>query len=174
MFSKRTAQLSLSLLFASFSLVHCASSGQTLNATPPSTKLGNYKRIVVNVTSSVEEASTETVQIENMIISSLRNMNAFQSVTSASSGSTDGDLRLNANISDMRKVSGGKRAVLGAFAGRGNLVVDVKLVDARTSNQVGAFTAQGTTSGGTVFAGTTEQAIELAVKQIADYVHSNM
>lgn len=153
-------------------LAGCASTGQTVAAAPPVTKLSAYDSVVVNVTSSVPETSRETVQLESMIISSLRDSNLFRNVTAASAGGK-GDLRIDAVISDLRKVSGAKRALLGGFAGRGNMVVDVKLVDAKSNNAVGTFTAKGTTSGGTVFAGTTEQAIELAAREIVEYIQKN-
>ena len=173
MIRMRAVSLCSAAVLSAVFLSHCASSGQTLNATPPTTKLGSYKRVVVNVTSTVPDTSPETIQLESQVVSTLRGLNTFDNVSTANGGGS-GDLRINATIADLRKVSGAKRAMLGGLAGRGNLVVNVKLVDTASGKEVGAFTAQGTTSGGTVFAGTTEQAIELAARQIAQYVQQNM
>lgn len=162
----------LFLLTIAMTLVRCASSGQTLNVTPPSSKLTDYKNVVVHVTSSVPDSTREALQLESMIVSTLRANGVFGNVAGSSAGGT-GDLTVDANISDLRRVGSGKRVLLGALAGRGNMVVDVKLVDTASGNAIGSFTSKGTSSGGTVFAGTTDQAIELAARQIVDYILKN-
>lgn len=150
----------------------CASSGQTLKASPPKTKLSEFKSVVINVTSSVPDSSRESFQLESMIVSTLTSQKLFPAVTGKSAGG-NGDLRVDANISDLRRVSSGARVMLGALAGRGNMTVDVKLVDARSGETIGSFTSQGTSSGGTVFSGTTDQAVELAARQIVEFIRQN-
>jgi len=153
-------------------LCGCASSGQTLKSVPPKTKLSTFQSVVVKVTSSVPDSSRETLQLESMIVSTLMSQKAFAAISGLSAGG-NGDLRVDANISDLRRVSSGARVMLGAFAGRGNMTVDVKLVDTRSGDTVGSFTSQGTSSGGTVFSGTTDQAVELAARQIVEYIRQN-
>lgn len=160
------------LLVGVLPLCGCASSGQTLNAQAPTTKLSAYKSVVVNVTSSVPDTSRETLQLESMIVSTLNTAKTFPAVSGGSAGGT-GELRVNAVITDLRRVSSGARVMLGAFAGRGNMTVDVKLVDTRDGKTVGSFTSQGTSSGGTVFSGTTDQAVELAARQIVEFLRQN-
>ncbi len=162
----------LCLVVFSLVLAGCASQGQTLNASAPKTKLSAYKTVVVHVTSSVPDSSRESLQLESMIVSTLTNSKVFPAVTGASANGT-GDLRVDANISDLRRVSSGARVMLGAFAGRGNMTVDVKLVDTSNGETVGSFTSQGTSSGGTVFSGTTDQAVELAARQIVEFLRQN-
>ncbi|HEV2721359.1 MAG TPA: DUF4410 domain-containing protein [Thermoanaerobaculia bacterium] len=124
------------------------------------------------MTTSVPDSSRESVQLESMIVSTLTSSQVFPAVFGASANGA-GELRVDANISDLRRVSSGARVMLGAFAGRGNMTVNVKLVDTRSGETVGSFTSQGTSSGGTVFSGTTDQAVELAARQIVEFLRQN-
>jgi hypothetical protein len=50
----------------------------------------------------------------------------------------------------------------------------VELIDLKMGKTIGAFKVEGKSSGGTIFAGTTPQAIERAVEQIVDFVQKSM
>ena len=59
------------------------------------------------------------------------------------------------------------------MAGRAGVAVDIQLVDPLTGNILGEANIQGTSSGGSVFAGGTEEAFENASQQIAEFVKNN-
>jgi len=54
------------------------------------------------------------------------------------------------------------------------LRVDVKLIDPETTKLIGECEVVGRSSHHSTFAGTTEQAIELAADKIVEYVHNNI
>lgn len=64
--------------------------------------------------------------------------------------------------------------MVGAMAGRAGIDVEVELVDVKESRNIGTFVAQGRSSGGSVFAGTTPQAVERAAEQIVEFIQKNM
>lgn len=63
--------------------------------------------------------------------------------------------------------------MLGGLAGRGSITVNADLVDGKTGKKLGSFTSEGKTSGGTVFSGTTEQALRRAAEQVVGFVKQN-
>jgi TolB-like protein len=163
------------LLLLSVALVGCASGGTTTAVQPLSASLGStYKSVLVDVSTSVPETASDAQALENEIITELRKNASFTKVISAT-GAPDAkaDLRLKAKIVDLRKVSAGKRVMLGGLAGRGRVKVDTDLVDGKSGKVLGSFTSEGKTSGGTVFSGTTEQALRRAAEEIAGFVAQN-
>jgi hypothetical protein len=150
----------------------CASTGALSPTTPLTSRLSTYRTIVFEVSSQVPESAQETIQLESMTVARLREKGIFEKVIAGSAASPDtpADLRLRTRITELNKVGSGARAVLGAFAGQGKIVVAGELIDVKAAQNIGAFTAEGKSSGGTVFAGTTEQAIERAVEQIVEFV----
>lgn len=116
------------------------------------------------------------VDLENLVMAKLRNANLFQSVVSLANNPETSyyDLILNMKIKDLKKVSTTSRIMFGMFAGRSKILVENELVDHSTGHRVGSFTAQGKSSGGTVFAGTTDQALEKVADQIVNFVQGNL
>ena len=170
-FAKRGALFLLVLLL----LGGCASKGAIRTTTPLAVKLSNYKTIMVNVSSQGPGLSEEIVQLETMTITKLREKGLFDKVIAGSSSpDAPTDLRLNARIVELKRVSSGARVMVGAFAGRAGIDIDVELTDMRTGKGIGTFMAQGRSSGGTVFAGTTPQAVERAVEQIVEFIQNSM
>ncbi len=169
----RVLLLPLSLLLLS---IGCASGGSTTAVQPMAATLGpGYKTVLVHVIASVPDAEADARALENEIITELRKESRLTRVTSAT-GAPDAkaDLKVNANIVDLRKVSAGKRVMLGGLAGRGSVTVNADLVDGKSGKKLGSFTSEGKTSAGTVFAGTTEQALRRAAEQIAGFVSQNL
>jgi hypothetical protein len=163
------------LLLISLALIGCASGGTTTAVQPLTASLGSkYKTVLVNVSTSVPDTNSDAQALENEIVTELRKNPAFTKVISAT-GAPDAkaDLRLEAKIVDLRKVSAGKRVMLGGLAGRGRVKVDTDLVDGKSKKVLGSFTSEGKTSGGTAFAGTTEQALRRAAEEIAAFVAQN-
>jgi len=105
----------------------------------------------------------------------MRNKSFFDRIYSAIAASESiPDLKLKVTITELRKVSAGARVMVGAFAGRGKMVVKMEVFDGKSDTKIGEGTAEGLTSGGTVFAGTTPQAVERVAEQVVSFLTSNM
>ena len=153
----------------------CASRGAITETTPMTLKLSTYKTMLFSVSSQVAGSSEEVVQLEAVTIAKLREKGLFDKVISGSSSpDAQADLRLDAKIIQLKRVSPGARAMVGAMAGRAGIDVEVELFDLKESKSIGTFIAQGRSSGGTVFAGTTPQAVERAAEQIVEFIQKNM
>jgi hypothetical protein len=162
-------------MFILFLLGGCASRGAIKETTPMTLKLSTYKTMLFSVSSQVSESSEEMVQLESVTIAKLRGKGLFDKVISGSSSlDAKADLRLNAKITQLKRVTSGARVMVGAMAGRAGIDVEVELFDLKESKSIGTFIAQGRSSGGTVFAGTTPQAVERAAEQIVEFIQKNM
>ena len=162
-------------IFILFLLEGCASKGAVTATTPMILKLSTYKTMLFNTSSQVSGSSEEMVQLESMTIAKLREKGLFDKVISGSSSpDAQADLRLDAKIIQLKRVSSGARVMVGAMAGRAGIDVEVELFDLKESKSIGTFVAQGRSSGGTVFAGTTPQAVERAAEQIVEFIQKNM
>jgi hypothetical protein len=138
-------------------------------------KLSTYKAMLLNVSSQVSGTSGEIVQLEASTIAKLREKGLFDKVISGSSSpDARADLRVNAKIIQLKRVSPGARVMVGAMAGRAGVDVEVELYDLKENKSIGTFTVQGRSSGGTAFAGTTPQAVERAAEQIVEFIQKNM
>ena len=80
---------------------------------------------------------------------------------------------LKGQITYMKRVTKATRIMFGAMAGRAGVAVDIQLLDASTKNILGEANVQGTSTGGSIFAGGTEEAFENAAQQITDFIKNN-
>jgi hypothetical protein len=153
----------------------CASTGTISVTTPMTVKLSTYKTMLLNVSSQVPGSSEEAVQLETMTIVKLQEKGLFDKLISGSSSpNAQADLRLNAKIVRLKRVTSEARMWVGGAAGRAGIDVEVELFDSKEGKNIGAFVAQGRSSGGSVAAGTTPQAVERAVEQIVEFIQKNM
>lgn len=153
----------------------CASSGTLHTITIPTVKLSKYKTLHIDASSQISDSTQEIVQLESMIAARLRAIGSFEKVVAGSAYSkTSTELQLNVTIVSLKKVSPGARFLLGALAGRAKVVVNAELIDLKKGETIGTFKTEGKSSGGTIFAGTTTQAIERSVEQIVQFVQKSM
>ncbi len=171
----RSLKLGIFFIFVILLLGGCASTGSLHVITPTTVKLADYKTLLFHASSQVPESGEEVIQLESITIAKLRENGLFDKVVAGSaSPDAPADLQLNAKIVELKKVGAGARVMLGALAGRAGIVVDVELIDMKAGKIIGAFKAEGKSSGGTVFAGTTSQAIERAAEQIVEFLHKSL
>ena len=105
----------------------------------------------------------------------LRTKGLFERVLPrVASGDEKHDLIVLVTIKQLRRVSHQARMMVGAFAGRGKMVADIQLRDASSEAVIGQATAVGKTSGGTVFAGTTSQAVSMIADEVVKLLEQNM
>jgi hypothetical protein len=165
-----------------FMLFGCASSSIYMRE-PVSVKLSNYKTLLMDVSSNnIRYFSDAKNQLENLLISELREKNLFKKVILATSSEGESaDLHLSITILDLFKVNRSDRMVWGYFVGgcfggpgSARIRVAVKLIDPETTKLIGECEIVGRSSHHSTFAGTTEQAVELAANQIVEYVNNNL
>jgi hypothetical protein len=153
-------------------LASCASSGALRVTMPLTVGLDPGRRLVLRVESIVPEAGKALAELEKLTINRLRPI--LPNVLTAAASTEPADYVLRARIVSLDKVGGGARFFFGGLAGRAGVVVDCELLDGKQGTRLGGFVAEGRSSGGTIFAGTTLQALELASDQIATFVRSAM
>jgi hypothetical protein len=95
-----------------------------------------YANIVVapfGASDEVKESYPEALDESHAaLMAALIKQGRYQQIGKAVQGSPDGWLIVQTNVPEMRIVSGAARFWGGAFAGSSNMVLDVKLVDAKT------------------------------------------
>lgn len=159
-------------------LAGCVSTGKLELAKPAERgSLTQYKVLMVEVTdqtgSAGQASGQAAVQLENAIITQLRDGKSFEKVYSKEAlGDNFADLLLHVTITSVRRVGSAARWGFGALAGRGKVFVNMDLTDPKSGDQLSEATAVGKTSGGTVFAGTTPQATKRVAEQVVKFVLS--
>ena len=153
----------------------CASTGTVVTTQAPTIRIGDYKTIDILTSSSIPETGEEIVLLESEIQAKLHEAGLFEAVfIHADSSELKSDLMLKANITTLNRVDRGTRLILGALAGQASISIDVKLSEKSSGKDIGTFTTEGKSSGGSIFAGTTPQAIDRAVEQIVEFVKNSM
>ena len=153
------------LVIAAGFLSACAASGsvETISAAKPA--IDSSRSGAVEVTSSTPGGDGAVVALRSAIVGHLVNKKVFQSISDSSAT----DYVLKARITDVSTVSQAARILLGAFAGQARIAVNVQLYDGK-GKLLSDMIAKGESSGGHIFAGTTEEAIDQAAVNIADYL----
>ena len=127
---------------------------------PAKPSKSSSKSVILSVSSTVEDSSEITTALRREIRSRLE-----------SRGIDVGDDGYKASvvISRVREVSRTKRVLMGAFAGKAGIDVDISLRDPDGS-KVGSTKVEGRSSGKTIFSGTSSQAIDQAAEKIASFI----
>ena len=186
---KILARLGLILLLAvNFFTLGCAAKKITTVTKPVTTKLSNYDCVKIDQFTYEQSFKDEKIKDEDdrMKADTLRDMllervryhiyalSLFKDVVSTE---PPADARktvvLKGEITYMKRVTKAARILVGAMAGRARVDVDVRLVDFQTGDEVGAASIKGTSTGGWVGAGRTEQAFENAAQVIADFIKNS-
>jgi len=149
-------------------LAGCASSGVVMGANPTAANAAvTYDFVQVTVTSTLANADREIQLLNALVITGLQQTGRFGHVTSSYAPDMTGmGLKVTAEIRELRGVSEAGRIWFGGLAGRARLLVHVTVTDIKSGAPVETFDAEGKSSGGTVFAGTTDQAIQRTAEQI--------
>jgi hypothetical protein len=150
----------------------CAARGTVATPGPSNVNLSSYSRVAVNVVSGdQEDVAAEAARLEGQIVEEVRKTRRFGAVETLATdaSATPGTLRLTATITEIRKVSGGKRFFAGAFAGRAKVTLKVQLVEAPGGTVIEEQTVSGE-SGGTGLSGGTNDALSQAAKAIAKWL----
>jgi len=162
------------LIVLSIFLAGCTASRKTVSIEPSESDLRSYSAVVLSVESNVtDDVHKEMTDLERLAVAKIKALNIFQSVQLGNGeGAPARTLIVKTSISKMRKVSGKSRFMVGAFAGRASMIVDVTLSDAVTKESIGSYSITGQ-SGGTGVSGGTSDAIDKAAEGIADLLAKN-
>ncbi len=147
-------------------LAGCASSGVLTGAVPPAGGLGRFKTVSVTVESRLADTQEEATRLQALIVAGLQKPGRWQVADQ------NPDLVLTATLTDVYKVPRAARLIGGALAGQASVDADVVLRDAHGA-EVSRFHVTGKSSGGTIFAGTTDQALARAAEQVVAFIEQN-
>jgi hypothetical protein len=169
--------LGLSLLVVAL-LTGCASSGKYTMYQPVSTKLSQYKNVTIQVESAVqpepEHMDEYLKQLGDSIAVKLRDRKLFAQINSTSDTNADAALRIHVFITKVHDVDVGRRISWGVMAGSAVTEANVKLVEEPVDKVIGTGEVTGQSSNGTIFSGTTPQAVEQMADAVVKLVQSNM
>jgi hypothetical protein len=122
--------------------------------------------ILVTVTSLAGDSEAEQHLLADAIISNLKQTELFASVTGNPAGLDAGDgVKIQLEITAIKKVTDNARAWTGALAGRARMAVRVTITDLKSGQPIEVFAAEGQ-SGESAYAGTTDEAVQQAVQPI--------
>ncbi len=159
----------LPILAFALLLSACAASGSVQMKPAGFSAVDSKKSAAVEVTSSVADKADTATALKQAIVAQLASKNVFKAITTADAA----DYQLKVNVLSVSDVGQGTRIMLGAFAGQAEISAQVDVIDSKAGKAMGSFIAKGQSSGGTIFAGTTQQAIDQAAAQIADHLLAN-
>ena len=147
----------------------CAASGsiQTLSGSAPA--VHSAKSGAVEVSTSLPDKSETVAALKAAITAQLVNKRMFKSITDGDSS----DYLLRVDITEISEVSQAARVLVGAFAGQAEIAANCTVIDRRDGRVIGKMVAKATSSGGHIFAGTTQEAIDIVALQIVDYLLAN-
>ena len=153
----------------------CAATGSHREISPTTTKLSNYKTILVNVSSNIPDSSLVTTKLGSMIVAELEEKKLFDDIFLAQfTPNSEAELSLNVTILDIRYVSSTARGWVGGLAGQAGVSTIAEIVNLKSNTTISKFEVVGKSSGGTMFSGNTKQAIEYTAKEISEFIYDNM
>lgn len=160
------------VVFVMIFFVSCASKGVMINITPSEVKLSSYKSLWMSVSSEAANED-EMRMLADEVVRKLKSTTMFEQISGPGDSAAPLDLHLHLNIVDIKRVSMQDRAFAGAIPGKAKLLVDGELIDTATQQKIGNFRVEGKSSGGSVFAGDTGQAIVRVSEMIVAYILDN-
>lgn len=158
-----------------FLLLNIGCAAQSRVQTEADFKIRNYKTVNVNVISAMpvceKDCQEDIKNIEKLLIEKFRQTTLFENVNTQIENA---ELTINVKINELLRVTSKDRFLWGSLAGRAKVAGTVELFDNQKGGSVGKFFVEGVSSGGTAFAGTTEQAIEKFVEQIINFMYEKV
>ena len=164
MFLMKGARLGIVvILLATLAMVlgGCAASSSVKNDMKSTVPLSTFSslEVKVNADTPIADCDKEKEALRGMIIAKLQTAGKW-------SIAKNGQAEIDATIVEIKRVSAAARVMLGAMAGQASTSVNVIVKEKTTGNIINKFSVEGKSSGGTVFAGGTDQSVEKAAEQI--------
>ncbi len=156
----------------------CASSGKSAIQQPLSVKLGQFESATVEVKSALSKSPDRMddfiVQLESRIIAKLRARSAFEKVYASAAKDSTADLEIQVIITSIRDVDTFDRVMWGAFAGQAKSKATVNFKEHASGKLIGSGEIEGKSSGGSVMAGTTIEAVDRVADEVVRLVVENL
>ena len=156
------------VLWLLLSLAGCASpSAAVKNASPLSlSRPIALDFILVETSSAIAGLEPEQRTLSDAIVSGLNDTGLFSNVSTnkADAGLGNG-IKIKAEIKEIKQVSADARTWIGSWAGQARILAQVTVSDLPSGYQIETFQAEGK-SGKSAWAGTTDEAVQLAAGRI--------
>ena len=176
--SLRILSLLLSCIAGSLFVTGCESTGKSTLREPLTAKLRQFKSATVEVKSTVPKPPKRLdefmAQLESRIIARLRSTNAFARMYPAAAIDSPSELKILVTITKVRDVDNTDRIMWGAFAGQANSQATVELLEQPSGKLLGIGDIEGKSSGGSVIAGTTPEAVDRVADQVVRLITENL
>ena len=143
-------------------------------STPIAIGMHETDHLSVTVTHSAEDPSTadERNRLVDETRRALEQIDRIVDLVEVTNREAARGMLVELSVAKLRRVSEARRLWLAAMAGRASIEVHVRLCNPKTGAELGAACITGASSGGHIFAGTTDEAIEEAGKAVAEFVGS--
>ena len=176
--SLRSLSLLLSCIAGSLFVTGCESTGKSNLREPLTTKLSQFKSATVEVKSTVAKPPKRLdefmAQLESRIIARLRSTNAFARIYPAAAIDSPSEIKILVTITKVRDIDNTDRIMWGAFAGQANSQATVELLEQPSGKLLGIGDIEGKSSGGSVIAGTTPEAVDRVADQVVRLIIENL
>ena len=148
-------------------LAGCSSPGVVTHAGPIATGFPvSTDFIVVETSSSLEDAQVEQQSLNELVLSGLRQTGFFGSVTGNRTEINSGSgMEVRIDLREIKRVSPNDRTWFGGLAGNAGVTVQVTVSDLKSGRSIQAFEIKAA-SGASAQAGTSDAALELAARDI--------
>ncbi|HVA80216.1 MAG TPA: DUF4410 domain-containing protein [Candidatus Binataceae bacterium] len=151
----------------------CAAQTSEQVLKPPDIDLSKRSRAVVVIDHAGSAMPQEADLLATDLSAKLNETGRFSQVDVQTPQPATADyLLVKCSISAIKRVSREERLLIGAIAGRASLDVHVTVVQQPSGKVVGEAQVGGTSSGGNIFAGTTDDAINKTAEAISNFVTS--
>ncbi len=134
-------------------------------------KIKGEKIVSIEVTSLIPDSQKETEQIKKSLIEKLKSSNVFKDVVE---NNQKAEVLIKVEIKELNKVSPWDRFWYGAMAGRAKVVGKLTIFEGFSGKIMGSFYVESLSSGGTVFAGTTEDSLNKFVEEVVKTILENL
>ena len=151
------------------SMSACAASGEIRVANPMSVNMRGYQLVGLMVQAANPADEAEARMLGDWLMQQLPPA-GIRLVDHRLRPDVPADVGIAIAVLQVRRVTQTERILVGGLAGRAGLVTHVRVVEIATRRVLGEATIEGKSSGGTVFAGTTEQAVREAGSAIAGWL----
>ena len=162
------------VLWIAAGLTGCANSAGRITARPPGrdqpARLDGT--LLVATSSHLEAMDREKKVLNDSVISGLRETELFPEVTETGTNHIEAGIKVESDITQIKKVTDNARLWFGGLAGQARIVVQVTVSDLSSGKPVKTFTVEGE-SGSTARAGTTEAIQQAAAQITAELVKLN-
>lgn len=158
----------------SFFVSNCAASGALLVEKKPDASFLSYSALQIQAESSDPRGSEIINNIKGLVSGKLSQRIKMDIRAGEVPASKEKDfLKLNIKLISFKDVTKSERLMIGAMAGRATLNIEGEFISSKAKNIVSKFKVEEISSGGTAFAGTTDDIIDSASNRIVDFIAEN-